>query len=153
MLWANTLMTGKLQQCFSLQWRQANTSTNDGLCYHTEAIWNVAFCKVSYWKYRQDYEENFIRIYPHGPNLQYTATSLRDNLAQSRRQAIILTRNYIPVFKWSSEFSWCPATLLGSYNYLTHWGRDKMDAISQTTFSNAFSWMKMHEFRLRFHWS
>ena len=36
---------------------------------------------------------------------------------------------------------------------LTNWGRDKMDAISQTTFSNAFSWMKMHEFRLRFHWS
>ena len=36
---------------------------------------------------------------------------------------------------------------------LTHWGRDKMDAISQTTFSNAFSWMKMHEFRLQFHWS
>ena len=37
--------------------------------------------------------------------------------------------------------------------YLTHWGRDKMDAISQTTFSNAFSLMKMYEFRLRFHWS
>ena len=36
---------------------------------------------------------------------------------------------------------------------LTHWGRDKMDAILQTTFSNAFSWMKMHEFRLRFLWS
>ena len=36
---------------------------------------------------------------------------------------------------------------------LTHWGRDKMAAIFQTTFSNAFSWMKMHEFRLRFHWS
>ena len=27
-----------------------------------------------------------------------------------------------------------------------------MDAISQTTFSNAFSWMKMFEFRLKFHW-
>ena len=25
---------------------------------------------------------------------------------------------------------------------LTHWGRDKMAAISQTTFSSAFSWMK-----------
>ena len=25
---------------------------------------------------------------------------------------------------------------------LTHWGRDNMAAISQTTFSNAFSWMK-----------
>ena len=36
---------------------------------------------------------------------------------------------------------------------LTHWGLDKMDAISQTTFSNAFFWMKMHELRLRFHWS
>ena len=36
---------------------------------------------------------------------------------------------------------------------LTHWGRDKMDADFQTTFSNAISWMKMHELRLRFHWS
>ena len=31
---------------------------------------------------------------------------------------------------------------------LTHWGRDKMTAISQRTFSNGFSWMKMYEF----HW-
>ena len=36
---------------------------------------------------------------------------------------------------------------------LTHWGRDKMADIFQTTFSNAFSWMKMSECRLRFHWS
>ena len=28
-----------------------------------------------------------------------------------------------------------------------------MAAMSQTTFSNAFSWMKMYEFRLKFHWS
>ena len=35
---------------------------------------------------------------------------------------------------------------------LTHWGRDKMAAISQTTFSNAFSWMNTYEFRIRFHW-
>ena len=35
---------------------------------------------------------------------------------------------------------------------LTHWGRDNMPAISQTTLSNAFSWMKIYEFRLRFHW-
>ena len=34
-----------------------------------------------------------------------------------------------------------------------YWGRDKMDAISQTTFSSAFSWMKMFEFQLKFHWS
>ena len=36
---------------------------------------------------------------------------------------------------------------------LTHWGRDKMAAIFQTTIWNAFSWMKMYEFRLRFHWN
>ena len=36
---------------------------------------------------------------------------------------------------------------------LTHWGRDKMAAIFHTTYSNAFSWMKMYEFWLRFHWS
>ena len=36
---------------------------------------------------------------------------------------------------------------------LTHWGRDKMASIFQTTISIAFSWMKMFKFRLRFHWS
>ena len=35
----------------------------------------------------------------------------------------------------------------------THWGRYKMAAISQMTFWNVFSWMKMYEFRLRFHWN
>ena len=29
---------------------------------------------------------------------------------------------------------------------LTHWGRDRMAAVSQTTLSNAFSWMKISEF-------
>ena len=33
---------------------------------------------------------------------------------------------------------------------LTHWGRDKMADIFQT-FSNAFSWMKMYTFWLKFH--
>ena len=31
----------------------------------------------------------------------------------------------------------------------THWGRERMAAISQTTFSNAFSWIKICEFRLK----
>ena len=34
---------------------------------------------------------------------------------------------------------------------LTHWGRDKMATVWQTTLSNAFSRMKMYDFRLRFH--
>ena len=35
---------------------------------------------------------------------------------------------------------------------LTHWGRDKMAAFCQTTFSNAFSSLKMYKFWLKFHW-
>ena len=34
---------------------------------------------------------------------------------------------------------------------LTYRGRDKMDAISQTTLANAFLWMRMLEFWLKFH--
>ena len=37
--------------------------------------------------------------------------------------------------------------------HLTLWDRDKMAAIFQTTFPRTFTWMKMYEFRLRFHWS
>ena len=36
---------------------------------------------------------------------------------------------------------------------LTHWGRDKMAAIFQTTYSNAFSQMKTYELRSKFHCS
>ena len=35
---------------------------------------------------------------------------------------------------------------------LTHWDRDKMAAFSETTLSNAFSSMKILDFRLKFHW-
>ena len=42
---------------------------------------------------------------------------------------------------------------IGSPLSLTHWGRDKMAAIFQTTFPNEFCWMKMYVFQLRFHGS
>ena len=38
-------------------------------------------------------------------------------------------------------------------NCLTHFPLDKIAAISHTTCLNVFSWMKMMEFRLKFHWS
>ena len=56
-----------------------------------------------------------------------------------------------PIDSKSSLFwvmAWCNSWL----TVLTHWGRDKMAANWQTTFSNAFSWMKMFEFWLNFHW-
>ena len=36
---------------------------------------------------------------------------------------------------------------------LTHWGWDKMGAIFQMTFLNAFSWMKMYGFHWWYHWN
>ena len=47
---------------------------------------------------------------------------------------------------------WCHIVSICHYE-LTNWGRDKMAAILQTPFSNTFSWMKMNELRLIFHWS
>ena len=66
--------------------------------------------------------------------------------------------------KWSSvKQFWVPAHLMWTLTRirwlrhtegkLIHWGRDNMAVISQTTFSNAFSWMKIYEFWLIFHWS
>ena len=58
------------------------------------------------------------------------------------------------LWRWAERHYWIMCSV-DSYVFpkrnLTHWGRDKMDAISQTTFSNAFSWIEMYEFRLRFH--
>ena len=44
-------------------------------------------------------------------------------------------------------------TITSACQSLTHWDRDKMATILKTILSNAFSWMKMYEFRLEFHWS
>ena len=41
---------------------------------------------------------------------------------------------------------------VGYHGQQIGWGRDKMAAIFQTTFSDAFSWMKIYELRL-FRWS
>ena len=48
---------------------------------------------------------------------------------------------------------YCYMTCLLRHSFLAHWGRDKMNTISQTTFSGASPWMKMFEFRIKFHGS
>ena len=57
-----------------------------------------------------------------------------------------LTKNYLKI----SSAKWRPFYF--GLSALTHWGRSKTVAISQT-FWNACSRMKMYEFRLIFHWS
>ena len=55
----------------------------------------------------------------------------------------VSTQTTIQCAKIASVTSW-QALMSIDWMVLTHWGRDKMTAISQTTFSNAFSWMKMY---------
>ena len=86
-----------------------------------------------------DFTENFRWSIWQQPNID------RDiGLALNRRQDTIWTNDDL-------LYSWINASL--GLIELTHWGRDKMDAISQTTFSGVFSWKKMFEFPLKFHWS
>ena len=47
----------------------------------------------------------------------------------------------------------CMQIMLFHTQVLSHWGRDKIAAISQTTFSKAFSSKKFFEFRLKFDWN
>ena len=66
-----------------------------------------------------------------------------------------LTKNwtYLPYFIQSEVILSYIRHMRSALIILTHWGRDKMGAISQTTFSIAFSWMKMFKYRLKFHWN
>ena len=48
-----------------------------------------------------------------------------------------------------AQCEWVFFTDLTTTVYLKHWGGDKMPGIFQTTFSNAFSWLKIYEFRLK----
>ena len=68
----------------------------------------------------------------------------------SKGNVQILFQDTVPLFNTFPRLMLC--TNYGD-NELTHWGRDQIDAMSQTTFSNAFSRMKMNEFRIGFHWS
>ena len=94
-----------------------------------------------------------IRLYKasekHGPITHYILVVVPDDLARTKTPADFkLEEVNISGFLLSGSVIYDPHA-----PHLTHWGQDKMDAISQTTFSNAFSWMKMLEFRLIFHWS
>ena len=84
------------------------------------------------------FKQNFTETSPLGSNWQYARIISDNDLAPNRREAIIKTM--------MTQFS-------DAYNGLTHWDRDKMYAISQTTFSSVFSWMGIFWFRLKFHWS
>ena len=110
-----------------------------------------------------------IYLYPHHA---ITKLSVRQHWGMRVKTHMILTESFfiIPTIQivctfleynthclYSTIGCWCDNILSNSRSAildisdLTHWGRDKMDAISQTPFSIVFSWIKWYEFRLRFH--
>ena len=60
---------------------------------------------------------------------------------------------YKVLWYWKLSPNYCQQMPHSLPKRLTHWDRDNMAAIFQTIFSNAFSWMKIYAFRLKFHWS
>ena len=79
---------------------------------------------------------------PHNPCRDATFRKCQRNVSGSKSKMYVM------------ESVWQIGSWMGLvHTILSHWGRDKMDTKSQTKFSCAFSWMKMYEFRLKFHWS
>ena len=60
---------------------------------------------------------------------------------------------FVTWFSMDNTISYVVLVWRNADQILTHWCWHKMAAIFQMTFSNAFSWMKMYEFWLSFHWS
>ena len=144
------------------------------------ALWINAYVVLRFWlTYSVNYNITMLKhiIIGQVACRPFPAGTRRNNnviITSKRRHGVVLTwwwRGHCVVcplgccqinecnsFENNRELSWMKFTGIRSSSELqwltlTHWGRDKMDAISQTTFSNAFSWMKMYWFRLRFHWN
>ena len=128
-------------------------------------LWNVErdrisdyqFCKTLYCILRYQAASNAIRHNLYLIYITITENKVTSWFSQTVDLLLLFPQN------WRSISVLYPAGwveiarnilyLAGPDSGLTHWGRDKMDAISQTTFSSAFSWMKMFEFLSKFHWS
>ena len=116
----------------------ANSNYSDIKIYVDMAIFNTLRSE-HFLEWKSLYcDSNFTEVCSYGSN---KSLFIQVMAWRNRRQVITLTTD--------GTVHWCHmASLMPSlgHNELTHWGRDKMGAISQTTFLSAFSWMKNFEF-------
>ena len=120
--------------------------------------WNVSISFSNIWwssDCMSDDPENFsrtlsgnIKIYLHFTEMAHSVVSL-----PCERQRPVIIHNQHTCRCLGDRRSYCINSHDVSRMAITHWGRDKMAAIFQTTLSHGFSWMKMYQFRLMFHWS
>ena len=73
-------------------------------------------------------------------------------LIHTLKDMILYNVEILRALRFKSSYSLLKRPPVWPKWHLIHWGWGKMDAISQTTSTNAFSWMKIYEFRVRFHW-
>ena len=105
----------------------------DMIIFSIKKYFKEEWCRAPVWQWRHAISFNNM-------NCLFTIP-VRLNIDYNKHQRFFLSRR---VMSW-------PCMVVMSRKSLTHWGRDKMAAILQTIFSNAFSWMKMYPFWLRFH--
>ena len=86
--------------------------------------------------------------------ITYPFPNFSGETCEDRTCLHVLKFHRVTNFDMYVAFNWFTASMCHILQHvLTHWGRDKMNALSQTIFSNAFSWIEMLQLRLKFHWS
>ena len=97
---------------------------------------------------------SYTYIYESPPYATHLKCSLRNRLCAYNEWTF--GKSWSPHMLHSDLLSMDASAVIGQFlwgDVLKHQGRDKMDAIPHTTSPSTFSWIKMFEFRLKFHWS
>ena len=129
----------------------AKDNWDGGISMRKRLPWNVVMMCLCAIEVRRDFVRFGLPIWISTPSPRNSPTSW----IAAKPGSVVHTVSAYGLATWQSIYM----DRIDSYakhawnRHLTHWGGDKMAAISQTTLSNAFSWMKILEFRLKLHWS
>ena len=94
---------------------------------------------------------SILQLPPHFPGTMEILPSARLPTMYYVRIKVHLLHHYcLSLTHWGQKKM---AAVLQTAFSLTHTGRGKIAAVSQMTLSDAFSWMKMYECWLKFHWN
>ena len=123
----------------------------------TTTLFYVSNGQVSTWVFNHQWSEPTSLVYCNGPHIRYQnwEKSLQWSHMGFMPTEIIGNSIRCPTsIQYAALVILCEDNLLmfGAFPIKTHWGPVKIAAIFQTTFPDAFSWMKMFKFRLKFHW-
>ena len=150
----------EIQSKFAVLWLKTCPTDHNEIMHSSRQCYSCDICKISLWSAKYVMNKSDTVSLNFELDFYYLTVNTNARMRTLWHEQSGLCLNIKTVFPGmgisSIKVRWlwdCFIFMIGIPILLTHWGRDKMDVIFQTTFSNAFSWMKMNEFRLRFHWS